>query len=437
VIMMSESREGFYDSLTGLPTRQLFEDRVEHALARSLRQHQKPLVLMVLDLDRFAMVNESLGHAAGDELLEAVAARLRDTLRPADTVARVGGDEFAVLLEEVTEASVAIVVADRVRTALELPFEFGAWRAFLTASVGITVQMEASQDASVLLREAYTAMRRARTDGTGKCCVFQGTMHAQALRLMQIDADLRVALERNEFLLHYQPTFSLLTGLITGVEALLRWQHPVYGLLMPDDFIAVAERSAVIEPLGLWVLREATRQMREWRACGAHDLTLSVNLSPRQLLHPDLLDVVRGVLAEAGMPATALRLEITERTLLEDSALEVLQSLAVLGIDVALDDFGTGYCSLAYLQSFPIHCLKIDRSFVQRLDVDPRDREIVRAIIDLGRNLGLSVVAEGVETAAQLVELLQLNCRNAQGFLFARPITGHEFCSLLRAEQLN
>jgi EAL domain-containing protein (putative c-di-GMP-specific phosphodiesterase class I) len=298
--------------------------------------------------------------------------------------------------------------------------------------------MEATQDAPVLLREAYTAMRRARTDGTGKCCVFQGTMHAQAIRFMQIDADLRVALERNEFVLHYQPTFSLFTGRITGVEALLRWQHPEYGLLMPDDFIAIAERSAVIEPLGLWVVHEACRQMRDWRAnCGALDLKLSVNLSPRQLLHPDLLDGVRSALAKTGMPANALRLELTERTLLEHAAFEVLQALADIGGDVALDDVGTGYCSLAYLHSFPIHCLKIDRSFVQKLDVEPRDREIVRAIIDLGRNLGMNVVAEGVETAAQLVELIQLKCRHAQGFLFARPVPGHEFCSLLKAEQSN
>jgi diguanylate cyclase (GGDEF)-like protein len=423
-----------YDPLTRLATRPLFADRIDHAVRRSSRRPQHRVAVLIVDLDRFALINESMGHAVGDELLKAVAHRLQGCLRPEDTVARAGDDEFAVLIEDVEDLSGAIRIAERLATALEAPFDFGTWHAHVTASVGITLRTGPQQDAGNLLREAYTAMRRARSDGLGCHRVFDADMHVQALRQLNLENELRQGFDRGEFILYYQPSVSLACGAITGFEALLRWRHPVLGMLGPDDFIAVAERSRLMAPLGRWVVGEACRQIRQWQIeSGNHQLTVSVNLSPRELLDPSLIETVSAALAAAELSPSALRLEITERTLIDehDAIRKVLQDLQQIGVDVALDDFGTGYCSLAYLHSFPIACIKLDRRFVQQLDCEPRDREIAAAIINLGHRLDLEVVAEGVETIQQLRALIALDCTEAQGFLFARPVPADHVPALL------
>jgi len=427
------AHQATHDALTGLPNRALFLDRLAYSLARRDRA-EIPAVLFV-DLDRFKAVNDSLGHDAGDRLLAAVAGRLRDCLRGADTAARFGGDEFAVLLDRVADLPAAVRVAERIVARVGLPVALGDREVVVTPSVGIALGADVADTAEDLLRFADVAMYRAKALGPGCYEVFYPGMHADALPRLALERDLRLALERGEFVLHYQPLVALPGRGVIGVEALVRWRHPARGLVPPGDFIPLAEETGLILPLGRWVLDEACRQGRAWRDArpDAPPLTISVNVAARQLRSTALLGDVARALAETGLPPGDLQLEITEGAAMADAAATVviLQELKDLGVRLALDDFGTGHSSLAYLKRFPVDALKVDKAFVTGLGRDPEDAAIVGAIVTLARALGLGVTAEGVETVAQAAVLGGLGCDTGQGYLFARPLPAEEVAGLV------
>jgi diguanylate cyclase (GGDEF)-like protein/PAS domain S-box-containing protein len=415
------AHQAFHDSLTGLSNRAVFRDRVDHALARSAREDSS-LTVLLLDLDGFKMVNDSLGHDAGDDLLVAVAARIQACGRASDTVARLGGDEFAILLEDAGDEARATAVAERVLSGLAAPFEVRGREVFVIAFSG---GAEATTDE--LIRNADTAMYAAKAGGKGRYEFFQSAMHVRALLQFEVQADLQRALDRGEFEVRYQPIVDFATGAASGMEALVRWRHPTRGLLPPIEFIGVAEESGLIVPLGKWVLAEACRQTASWRAAypEASGLSVSVNLSTRQLLEPDLVLQVREVLAETGLDPSALVLEITEGSLMQDAGTTAvkLHHLKELGVSLAIDDFGTGSSSLAYLRQFPIDLLKIDKSFVDQVTtVGSQGPALVRAIIELAQTFHLQTVAEGIEESEQLDELRLAGCHSGQGYLFAKPL---------------
>lgn len=429
--------QALHDPLTGLPNRVLFADRLKHALARIERQESRIAVLFV-DLDNFKVVNDSLGHEAGDLLLTRLGQRLAAHLRAEDTLVRFGGDEFAVLLEDVAEGSRAALVAERITEELRAPFILGDREIVLSASIGVVLYTAGLEDPALLLRAADMALYRAKSRGKSRYEMFNQAMNTQALERLDLEADLRQAIEREELVIHYQPKVQLATGRIIGTEALLRWEHPERGLVSPDNFIPVAEETQLIRPIGRWVLREACRQAREWqegRSSGP-PLLMSVNLSLEQLQHPRLIDEVAQTLEETGVNPGALVLEITESMVMKDaeSSIATLRRLKALGVRLALDDFGTGYSSLAYLKRFPIDMIKIDRSFVGGLGQDPEDTAIVRAIIGLAGALDLEVVAEGVETAEQMSRSQDLGCELGQGYYFAKPLPSVEVGELLRQD---
>ncbi|HEV7461929.1 MAG TPA: EAL domain-containing protein [Solirubrobacteraceae bacterium] len=428
------AHQALHDPLTGLPNRALFLDRLEQALARA-RRSPVGIAVLFLDLDRFKVVNDSLGHEAGDRLLVDVAHRLRDVVRPGDTVARFGGDEFTILCDVRGEHD-AVLIAERVAAAVEAPFTLDDNEAFLTASLGIalTTEHEAARG-EALIRDADAAMYRAKERGKSRYELFDSAMRARAVERLAVENELHRALDRGEFRVFYQPAVDLQTRETVGVEALVRWQHPERGLVGPDQFIALTEETGLIVPLGAWVLREACRQWRQWEQSGIRIPRISVNLSTRQLGQPDLVDAVVDVLEETGMDPGQLWLEITESTVLEDteSALVTLEALKGKGVRISLDDFGTGYSSLALLKRLPVDELKVDRSFVMGLGRDPQDSPIVSTVIGLAEALGLAAIAEGVETAAQADELLRIGCRFAQGYYFARPQPPERMTALLRS----
>jgi diguanylate cyclase (GGDEF)-like protein/PAS domain S-box-containing protein len=418
-----------HDPLTTLPNRLLFMDRLEVALSRAGRIHGRAAVIF-LDLDGFKLVNDSMGHAAGDELLKAVAERLRAAMRPSDTVARFGGDEFVVLCEEITEEQEAFEIAERIAEALSRPIELFDGEIFVTASQGLAISEAEGDTASGLLRDADTAMYVAKERGRSRIQMFDSQSHGVALKQMNTLSQLHRALERSEFRVFYQPIVDLQTGRLAGLEALLRWQHPDRGLMHPAEFLAMTEESGLIVPIGAWVLEEATRQYvvweRERRERGAPSLSvgMSVNLSPRQLTQPNLIEQIAGTLDSSGIDPSALWLEITEGALATDTetTLQVLHHLRALGVHLSIDDFGSGYASLGYLRSFPVEALKIDRSFVDGLGRGTADATIVGLIGDLTRSLGLICIAEGVERSNQLDDLRALGCDFAQGFLLGVPL---------------
>jgi diguanylate cyclase (GGDEF)-like protein len=410
-----------HDALTGLPNRILFVERVEQAMRAGGDQ-----AVLFVDLDDFKRVNDSLGHAAGDELLVAVARRLRASLRDTDTAARLGGDEFAVLVHD-GGVELASKVASRIIAALREPVEVSGTRMPVQASVGIATALQ-QRDTDALLRNADVAMYAAKEGGKGRFAVFEPAMHDRLRDRVGLEADLRRALERGELVLAYQPLVSLADGGVVGAEALVRWQHPTRGLLSPAAFLPVAEESGLILPLGRWVLREACRQVGQWTSGhGGRRLPISVNLSAHQLHHPGLVDEVVGALADTGLDPGALVLEVTESAVLRDHEVVAarLGALRARGVRIALDDFGTGYSSLSHLLYLPVDQLKIDRSFVRA------DDAIVAAILQLGQRLGLEVVAEGVETQAQAERLLALGCQLVQGYHFGRPQPAADFAGLL------
>ncbi|PRY33411.1 putative bifunctional diguanylate cyclase/phosphodiesterase [Pseudosporangium ferrugineum] len=413
--------EAYHDALTGLPSRALFRERLAGALGRGAGPDD--VAILFLDLDGFKEVNDSLGHAAGDRLLLDVAERLRAAVREGDTVARFGGDEFGVIVESVTARADAEAVAGRIAAALREPFCAGGRELHVAVSIGLACASDAA-DVEHLLRNADLAMYRAKSGGGDGLAAYDPAMLAGLVSRLELEADLRAALARDELALHYQPTVDLRTGEITGFEALVRWHHPARGTVPPLDFIGTAEATGLIVPLGRWVLAEACRQAVAWGAGTTRRLKMAVNVSVRQFELTDLAATVAEVLAESGLPADQLCLEMTESVLLTDTDenLAQLQRLRALGVTLAMDDFGTGYSSLAYLRRFPLDILKIDRSFVDRLGGDDRDEALVRTIVRLGRSLGMATVAEGIEDAAQLSVLRELRCDFAQGFYLSRPL---------------
>jgi diguanylate cyclase (GGDEF)-like protein/PAS domain S-box-containing protein len=430
--------DAFHDALTGLPNRALFLDRLEHRLAVEKRRHQTSFSVLVLDIDRFKMINDSLGHVRGDQLLVEVARRLQACLRPADTVARLSGDEFTILLEDVPTAADARKVAERVQAELRLPFWLGANEVFSGVSIGIAHGNASYTSPEDMLRDADTALYRAKAQGRGRCVEFDASMHDRAVELLQLETALRRALERRELRLHYQPVVSLTTGQISGAEALVRWNHPERGLLPPMEFIPLAEETGLIVEIGAWVLREACRQMKEWQErLGQPQLEIGVNLSSRQFQAPGLVAEVAEVLRATGLSPRCLRLEVTESLLMEKhpAVAETMTELRAMGVRIDLDDFGTGYSSLSYLHQFPIDTLKIDRSFVQRIGENEDGLEIVNTILSLASSLDMEVVAEGVETEQQLALLRKLRCAYAQGYHLSRPIEATEFAELIGARR--
>jgi diguanylate cyclase (GGDEF)-like protein/PAS domain S-box-containing protein len=427
--------QAFHDPLTELANRALFNDRLGHALSRTAREPGRVAVLL-LDLDNFKTVNDTQGHAAGDRMLEAVAARLRGATRGCDTVARLGGDEFAVLLEQMHAAAGAQVVAERILEALHQPVEIALGRAVtVSASVGIAIH-GAEDGAEELLRNADVAMYEAKSRARGRWVVFDPDMHTSLVDRVSLEVDLRWAIERRQLALAYQPIVDLRSGQPTGVEALLRWTHPRRGEIPPMAFIPMAEETGLIVPLGRWVLVEACRQGARWNArAGRPPLTITINLSGRQLLHETIVADVQHALAMSRLDPACLILEITETVLMQDTddVLPRLRALKALGIRLAIDDFGTGYSSLSYLQQFPVDVLKIDQSFIDGLLRGTNDAALVRTIVSLAGSLTLRTIAEGVEDARQQQQLRDLGCDAAQGFLFSRPVSAQEIERLLSA----
>lgn len=424
-----------HDDLTGLPNRTAFGERLRQSLTRAREAHSACAVLL-LDLDHFQTVNDTLGHEQGDLLLAAVAERIRATL-PADAfLARFSGDEFVIQLENASDER-AKEVGEILLHALSREFDIGNDRLGISVSIGIVVYPSDDETASVLMRYADLALHRAKQAGRNCLSVFSRALSDEMQRRVLLEARLKHALERRELALHYQPRHEIGSGRLTGWEALLRWQSPELGNVSPDEFIPLAERSGLILPIGDWVLREACRQMRAWQEAGLTSGTMAVNLSARQLRQMDLAEKVGVVLRDIGLASSDLELEITESSLMDNlaSAVTVLGDLERLGLRIAVDDFGTGYSSLSYLKTFPIHCLKIDRSFIRDIPGDEDDAAIVRTIIALAESLDLSVVAEGVETEAQLAYLRANRCDQAQGYLFSRPLPPDACLGLLRAEQ--
>jgi diguanylate cyclase (GGDEF)-like protein len=415
----------FYDSLTGLPNRALFLDRLDHALARGDVLGEE-LAVMFIDLDRFKVVNDSLGHSAGDQLLVQVGRRLRKGLRDSDTIARMGGDEFTILLEGSAAVADAIQAAERILATLGAPFQVDDQEVFVSASIGIaggTAIRECGRD---LLREADIALYCAKADGRGRYTMFEARMNRLPGEHLHVETDLHRAIERHELRLHYQPIFALDDGHITGMEALVRWEHPEKGLVAPANFIPLAEDTGLIVPIGKWVLDEACRQMREWQLTypSARRMTVSVNLSAIQLLDPGLLDDVLDAISISGLDPAGLQLEITESVVMREPEATIfkLNALKSLGIKLAVDDFGTGYSSLAYLKRFPVDVLKIDRAFVTGLEHGDHDSAIVQTVVSLAKALGLQTTAEGIEEHSQWARLKELGCDQGQGFVFSRPL---------------
>jgi diguanylate cyclase (GGDEF)-like protein/PAS domain S-box-containing protein len=422
------------DALTSLPNRVLFMDRLGRAIQRAKRHKEFIFAVLFLDLDRFKLVNDSLGHVIGDQLLIETANRLQKCLRSCDTVARTGedtlarwgGDEFIILLEDIKHPSDATRVAKRISSELETKFNLSGHEVVVTASIGISISTTGYEQGEDLMRDADTAMYRAKSLGKNRFEVFDADMREQTVSRMQLEQDLRKAIDNLEFENYYQPIISLTNGRIVGFEALVRWRHPIRGLVGPLEFIPVAEETGMISVLGQWVLMEACRQAREWQQrYGADTGTMvSVNLSTKQFLQPELIEQIGGVLAATGLPPGCLKLEITESMIMGDpySAAATLSQIKALDIHLGIDDFGTGYSSLSYLHRFPLDTLKVDRSFVSQMEVDKENKEIVRTVITLAHNLGLDVVAEGVETAEQWKVLEELGCEYGQGFFFSRPV---------------
>lgn len=432
----------FYDALTNLPNRALFLDRLAGAAARSkahIKRGRPALyAVLFLDLDRFKVINDSLGHPLGDQLLIDLAKRLQNCLRPGDTVARFGGDEFTILVEDISDVRDAIKVAERVQQELKLPFILDSRDVFTSVSIGIAVSSEDQDNENDLLRNADAAMYRAKEKGKSRYEMFDKSMHGRALALLHLETDLRRALERNELRIFYQPVVSIQDATILGFEALVRWQHPQRGLLLPDQLIPLAEETGLIVPIGYSVLRQACLEMHGWHKQFDVYPFLSVNISAKQFMQKDLIDQLRAILQETGFDPHYLKLEITESIIMEDTegSLELLQKLKELHVQLLVDDFGTGYSSLNYLHKFPIDTLKVDRTFVSS-GTEGENWEIVRAIISLAHNLGMDVIAEGVETENQKQQLISLGCNKGQGFLFARPLSSEDVPVTLESEIQN
>jgi diguanylate cyclase (GGDEF)-like protein len=423
----------YYNVLTGLPNRTLLLDRITQAVQTAARNKWYVAVLY-LDLDQFKNVNDSLGHNFGDMLLKAVAQRLRVLVRSEDTVAHIGGDEFVVVLPNLKDNISSSVVAQKILAEIMLPYLIDKQELHITASIGISICPNDGSDGLALLRTADTAMYQAKASGRNAYAFFTPEMTARAQETLRVSNDLRRAIERKEFVLHYQPQIDLMTGHIVGAEALIRWQHPEWGLVFPGKFIGVAEDTGLIQPMGEWVLREACRQNKAWQSAGLPHIDIAVNLSAKQFDHSHIAHLTTEVLKESGLEAKYLELEVTESMIMQnvEQSISVMNMLKTIGVKLSIDDFGTGYSSLSYLKRFPLDKLKIDQSFVRDIEVDADDAAIVTAIIGLAKSLNLRVIAEGVEKKLQLDFLRKGDCDEMQGYFFSKPIPAAEFEALLR-----
>jgi diguanylate cyclase (GGDEF)-like protein len=428
---MAHSAE--HDFLTGLPNRMLLNDRVGQAIALAKR-HMKKVAVLFLDLDGFKHINDSLGHPTGDKLLQSVAKRLVDCIRGSDSVSRQGGDEFVVLLLDLEQAEDAAVTARRMLEAVAQPHSIDHHDLHVTASIGVSIYPDDGLDADTLIKNADTAMYQAKENGRRSFQFFKPAMNVRAVERQFIEEGLQRALERREFVLHYQPKVNLTTGAITGAEALLRWTHPTRGPVSPVDFIPVAEDCGLILPIGAWVVREACAQARAWMDAGLPVTSMAVNVSAMEFRNKNFLNGLFAILAETGLDPRSLELELTESVLMKHaaSAATILQTLRKRGIQAAVDDFGTGYSSLSYLQKFPVDAVKIDQSFVRQISTTGDDTTIVKAVIGMARNLKLRVIAEGVETLEELAFLRAYRCDEAQGYYFSRPVLPQQFAIMLR-----
>ncbi len=416
----------FHDALTNLPNRALLTENLKFVIERAKNSEDYQFAVLFLDLDRFKNVNDSLGHTIGDQLLIAMARRLESCIREVDMVARLSGDEFAILLDGIPNATEATNMARRIQEKLSTPFNLSGHEVFTTTSIGIALSSTGYDHPENMLRDADTAMYRAKAQGKACYEVFDNGMHTHAVYLLQMENDLRRALERKEFCVYYQPIVVLGTGQLAGFEALIRWNHPDRGFVNPSDFIPLAEDTGLIVPIGQWILKSACQQLAkwQWQSAANRNLFISVNLSGKQVAQPDLVTSISEMLKETNLEAKHLKLEITESAVIDnaDMAVRLLKELKALGVQLSIDDFGTGYSSLSYLHRFPVNTLKIDQSFVGRIGEAAENIEIVRTIISLAENMGMDVVAEGVETLSQLTQLRKLNCEYGQGYLFSRPV---------------
>jgi diguanylate cyclase (GGDEF)-like protein/PAS domain S-box-containing protein len=432
--------DAFHDSLTGLPNRALFMDRLRHAIIRAKRNDNYFFAVLFLDMDRFKVLNDSLGHTVGDEMLVAVSKRLEESLRPGDTVARLGGDEFSVILDDITGDSEVLHITERIQKKLSLPFNLNGQEVFTTASIGIAFSTNGYDRPEHLLRDADIAMYHAKTNGRARHEIFNIEMYDKAVARLQLETNLRQAIKQNELRLQYQPIVAMQTGGIKGLEALVRWNHPVIGLINPTEFIPLAEETGLIVQLGEWVIKEACRQLSIWQKQFPSEppLTISVNISSKQL-SPGLLEHIKLVLEETCVAPESFIVEITESVIMEnaETVAPLLLRLKDMKVKLHIDDFGTGYSSLSYLHRFPVDMLKIDRSFISRLGSNGENLKIVKAIAALAHSLNMNVIAEGVETEEQFLRLKRLKCGYMQGFLFSRPLDSKEAEALLREGRLN
>jgi len=428
--------QAFHDALTNLPNRTLFMEHLAMAMKRSRRRDNYLFAVLYMDIDRFKLVNDGLGHGVGDRLLVAFGHKMRESLRDIDILARFGGDEFVILLEDIDEPDYALLVADRLQDALKVPFEIDGNIVFAPASFGIVLNTKDYDKAETIIRDADAAMYHAKEQGRARFKVFDKKLHEKALHHLQMETDLRRAMERREFEVHYQPIVSLDRVQVIGFEALIRWNHPQHGMIYPDSFIPIAEETGLIIPIGRWVLQESCNSLRQWqdRLESSLPLFMSVNISSKQFLRPTIVSEIQEALGHSGLKPEQLKLEITETALMDDAeeTVKIVRRLKDFGIQIVIDDFGTGYSSMSYLQRLPIDTLKVDRSFISLIKDHPdENRSIVETIISLAHRLDLNVVAEGVETEEQHQVLAGMNCQLAQGFFFARPLNGEQMNQLV------